>query len=202
MKRVRKTIKLTDDLYQIFVDKHLNGKNVKGLVKEMNLNYREVYNRLQKDGYYQGVKTACGSTHNEWNGYEEIGMWFFGYMRAGAKKRNLPFEITIQDIWNQWVKQGGKCALTGRQLILSHDTIRMKDRTEKCTASLDRKDNKRGYLIDNIQFVHKTVNMMRKNYSIEEFRELCTLVADRADAGLIKLPDGTIVGLPEKSPGV
>lgn len=44
------------------------------------------------------------------------------------------------------------------------------------TASLDRKDSLRGYEPDNVQWVHKTVNLIKWELSEEEFLEWCSKI--------------------------
>ena len=46
------------------------------------------------------------------------------------------------------------------------------------TASLDRIDSSRGYVIDNIQWVHKDINWLKNDWSQKEFIELCSRVAN------------------------
>jgi len=47
------------------------------------------------------------------------------------------------------------------------------------TASLDRIDCNKSYSIENIQWVHKDVNIMRNAYSIDRFVEICKLVSEK-----------------------
>lgn len=44
------------------------------------------------------------------------------------------------------------------------------------TASLDRINSSIGYTIDNVQWVHKKINMMKMDLSQEEFINYCRLV--------------------------
>jgi len=46
-------------------------------------------------------------------------------------------------------------------------------------ASLDRIDNSKGYIIDNVQFVHKDINIMRGTLSMERFTDLCNLISNK-----------------------
>lgn len=46
------------------------------------------------------------------------------------------------------------------------------------TASLDRTNSYKGYLKNNVKWVHKTVNKMKQNLSEEEFIYFCKLVTD------------------------
>lgn len=49
------------------------------------------------------------------------------------------------------------------------------------SASLDRIDNSLGYTIDNVQCIHKTLNAMRRQYSVEEYIHWCSLVHNHAN---------------------
>ena len=44
-------------------------------------------------------------------------------------------------------------------------------------ASLDRIDNDGNYTIDNIQWVHKDVNFMKRTYNQEYFIDMCSKIA-------------------------
>lgn len=108
---------------------------------------------------------------NQWQGYEKITGSWFSKCKWGASVRNLEFSISKEDIWNQYIKQNKKCALTGQLVIFK--TSR-KDKND--TASLDRKDATKGYTIDNIQIVHKDINLTRLDYTIDEYKNICTKV--------------------------
>lgn len=50
---------------------------------------------------------------------------------------------------------------------------------ESITASLDRIDNKLPYQIGNLQWVHKNVNIMKRNLTHEQFVGVCRLVVKK-----------------------
>jgi len=56
--------------------------------------------------------------------------------------------------------------------------FRNKDRTISGNASLDRIDSSIGYVNDNVQWVHKDINMMKRIYTQEYFIYLCKLVSE------------------------
>ena len=74
-------------------------------------------------------------------------------------------EITKSDLWDLFVKQEGRCALSGVPIEL---LIR-----KRSTASLDRINSTGSYTLNNIQWVHKDVNRMKSNLPPERFLELC-----------------------------
>ena len=104
------------------------------------------------------------------------------YLRRKAKERDLPFEVTADQLWELFNKQKGLCALSGVPITLT-TVINKQNNLDKTlmSASLDRIDNSKGYYIDNVQWIHKTLNAMRRQYSIEEYVHWCTLVANHAN---------------------
>lgn len=119
---------------------------------------------------------SCGCRPDgRWGGVGDLSRTFFYRIQRNAKVRNISFDITLQDMWDQWVTQKMECALTGIPLELRWNTI-----GTDTTASLDRIDSSKGYTTDNIQWVHKDINRMKMNLTEERFVELCRLVATRA----------------------
>src|SRR5206468_3884446 len=82
-----------------------------------------------------------------------------------ARKRNLSFSITLDNIWKLFIKQNGKCAMSGIKLILG------KTLSSEYTASLDRIDSTKGYHIENVQWVHKRLNFMKSDTPEKDFFE-------------------------------
>lgn len=114
-------------------------------------------------------KFKLGKENKNWKGYEEIPLQYFNIVRNCAKERNIHFDITIKDMWNQYIKQDRKCAFTGIKLnfFKSH-----KDR-KSGNLSLDRIDSSKGYTSDNIQFVLKILNTMKGKMNNNVFISLC-----------------------------
>ncbi len=74
------------------------------------------------------------------------------------------FKISIDFVVELWHKQGGKCAITGMDMIHRPN--------ELCGASVDRIDNSRGYLPDNVHLVCRWVNLARGKFTLDEFRKV------------------------------
>jgi len=85
-------------------------------------------------------------------------------------------EVTVQEAWELFELQDGRCALTGLPLSMPR---RFKE-FAACTASLDRRDNTGGYTRDNIQWVHKDVNMMKNKFDQNYFISMCRRVAEHS----------------------
>lgn len=134
-----------------------------------------------------GQSGSCGCTwrrkgkdHPSWKGYEGISGTLMAHLRscAGEKKRGreLEFELTPEFLWELYEVQGRRCALSGLPIVFATDWGRKKHREEQ-TASLDRIDNDKGYVEDNVQWLHKDVNWMKGTFDQARFRLLCMSVA-------------------------
>lgn len=129
------------------------------------------------NGCMQCNHSKKGEKHASFKGYKEIpGSWFSRYSKTKKRK----FTITIEDVYGLWIKQNKKCALSG--LDISFENINTKKTRHRfdliCTASLDRIDSKKDYTLNNVQLVHKDINMIKKEYNQEYFIELCRLVTN------------------------
>lgn len=100
---------------------------------------------------------------------------YFNSIYHNAKRRNLKFEITIDDMWEQFTKQLGKCALSDMSLEFPS----FGDKATVQTASLDRINSDIGYFKDNIQWLHKDVNKMKWELDQERFIELCKIITNK-----------------------
>jgi hypothetical protein len=118
-------------------------------------------------------KHSTGEKHNAWKGCGNITGHYFAHIRGQARIRKLEFEITVEELWNIFQKQNGKCNLTG----LPIDLFINRDKTR--TASLDRIDNTKGYTNDNIQWVHKDINYMKRVLSQEQLITYCHMIAEK-----------------------
>lgn len=120
------------------------------------------------------LSRVSGSEHKDWSGFGEIsGNFWSSIKRKRRHSKDREFSISIQQAWELFLKQDRKCALSG-QILYFEDHQR-----SKRTASLDRIDSSKGYVIDNVQWVHKDINRMKNIYSNEYFIQTCKLIADQ-----------------------
>lgn len=132
-------------------------------------------------GIIRKYVTSCGCRRDQYDkirgannvlykGYKEVSSVYFGKLRRGALKRNLEFTITKKDIWDLYIKQNKKCALTGWNLSW--------DKREKLKCSVDRIDSSKGYTKDNIQIIERHLNVMKMALSQDEFILRCKIVTE------------------------
>lgn len=134
-------------------------------------NYAEESLRLNKS-CKKCSNRETDNCHRGW--YKGIRVSWFNKFKVGAELRGLVFTISIDDVAELMEKQLWMCALTGYRI-----TFPEVGSPQATDASIDRIDSHLGYTKENIQLVHKKVNMMKQHYSQEEFIAVCQAVADK-----------------------
>jgi hypothetical protein len=122
-----------------------------------------------------GCKKNVGKNNGNWHGYEDINGRTLGHYKKMAEKRKIDFDITIENLWEIYIKQDKKCPYTGVELLLTPNT---KQNRTPSNASLDRINSNLGYVVGNIQWVLKELNVMKNTMSHNEFINICCLIAD------------------------
>lgn len=95
-------------------------------------------------------------------------------MRGGASARGIIVAIDANDIVAQYLRQDGRCALSGEKL-----------RHEKGIArgerfSVDRISSEGNYTLDNVQLLSGRLNVMKNDMPQDRFIQLCMRVAANA----------------------
>ncbi len=101
-------------------------------------------------------------------------MSYIKTVKNNAAKREIVFDLTIEQVSAQYEKQSRKCHFSG--LPIGFDNLGTK--RNRHTASIDRLDSDKGYTADNICIVHKDINKMKNVFSVDQFTEYCRLVAN------------------------
>ena len=116
-------------------------------------------------------RSRKGSSNVRWTGYQSISGSYYKSVCFRAKRKNIEFSITIEDVWETYLKQGRKCCLTNMPVVFAGAY------KQNGTASIDRIDSSKGYTKTNIQIVHKDINKMKLAHSQDYFIQMCCLVA-------------------------
>jgi hypothetical protein len=98
---------------------------------------------------------------------------YFNELRQRPNRKHL----TVEDLFEIYNRQNGKCALTGVKLTC-HRSVEYHNPTN---ASLDRIKAGGEYSKDNLQLVCSAVNKFRHNLTIKEFIEWCRKVVEYND---------------------
>ena len=140
----------------------------------------------------RGLTKSCGyCSIVNFKGYEDVSGSWFRRLKYHAEERGLQFDIIAKDVYELWLRQNKKCALSGVDVFF----CRNQDKSIQ-TASLDRIDNSEGYKEGNIQIIHKRLNRIKSVLDNDELIFWCNLVAKQHksnkeyDVTKIKWTDG------------
>jgi DNA-binding CsgD family transcriptional regulator len=109
------------------------------------------------------------------DGYSKISNAQFGRIKASADVRELSFELDRDFLFELYMEQGEKCKLSGVDISLPScysDFV-----SGNFTASLDRIDSSVGYIETNVQWVHKSINIMKQAMDDRDFIRWCKIVS-------------------------
>ena len=109
-----------------------------------------------------------------WRGYGEISKHIWHSIKRNALKRKLDFDVDLEYVWDIFLQQNKKCNYSGIELVFNTNH---NDRNTR-TASLDRIDSSKGYIEENVQWIHKDVNMMKWDMDYDYFIHLCELICN------------------------
>lgn len=91
-----------------------------------------------------------------------------GYIKS-AKERHIKWDVDGDYLADLLISQDFKCALSGESISAY---------SARCnSASLDRIDSSKGYEVGNVQWLYRTINMMKQSYSQDEFIRMCKAVS-------------------------
>lgn len=175
-------------------------------------NWRIISDRFKENGVYKNTcECICGTVRNvltwQLNNNKskscgctntvgrfkaecvgELSKSYYTSFKYSRKSKGKLFsdDVTMTFLWSLFLKQNKKCALSGLDIILNPQWSNQNNgRKTKVvqTASIDRKDSKKNYTTDNIQWVHKDINKMKGMLSDKEFINFCKTVSNFSSTG-------------------
>lgn len=163
-----KKIMTADYLNQKYV---IEGKSQEEIAIEIGCSRIQVHLAIHRHGISLDKPiSALRSRSKNWKGCGDMPASIFSNIKRNSVKRKIDFDLNIEFLWNLYVSQDKKCAL-------SNVSIDFYDNENK--ASLDRIDSSLGYVEGNVQWVHKIVNFMKQSLSCEELLRWCKLIIER-----------------------
>lgn len=124
-----------------------------------------------------------GFCNLEHQGVGDITKTTYGHFKQMASRRNIEWskDLTIEFLWKLYLNQNKKCSLSGLDIEFTEERKSSNVNFEKMTCSLDRIDSSKGYLSDNVQWVHKDVNRMKWAFEQNHFIDMCNLIVKHAN---------------------
>ena len=101
--------------------------------------------------------------------YEELYRFKYNKLQRNAQSRNIEFSLSKEYLWNLYISQNKKCAITGDDL------------PELDKASLDRINSNLGYVEGNVQWVTKQANLSKHIMTMQELYDFCEKVLKHAN---------------------
>jgi len=90
-----------------------------------------------------------------------------------ANRMDFRFDLKLNDLVKLWIKQQGRCVVTGR--IMSFETG-SPDNKNAYACSIDRINNKRGYVRDNVRLLTHWANNAKSTWGDDLFDDMITEV--------------------------
>lgn len=135
--------------------------------------------KLRKGGTVQCKQ--CRSKEQETYAVGEMPLSYWNRIIIGAENRGLEFSITPEYAYQGLIDQDFKCALTGASIGFRSIRVCQNQNNIKHTASLDRINSSKGYIVGNMRWLHKDINTLKTNLPDEDFILLCRMVAQHYD---------------------
>lgn len=131
---------------------------------------------LPSNALTSGNNITCGNKSSHigealdprWFQYKEISISYLNSIKQNSIKINREYNLSPEYLWELYINQNKKCFLSGIEICFKNKLTNSEQ-----TASLDRIDCSKGYVEGNVRWVHKWVNIMRSNFTDEEFIYFC-----------------------------
>lgn len=136
--------------------------------------------KTQNEYYFKICKTesciTCAYKRRSANNNNRLNSRIFEKLKCQAKRRKLEFDLDKEFLYELLKKQNFKCALSGLDLRIANTAA--EHEIGFTNLSLDRIDSNGGYTKNNVQWVHKLINVMKWSLSKEIFIFFCREVAN------------------------
>lgn len=113
------------------------------------------------------TRVSSGPAHKGWLGTEHISLQLFHRWQDNAVRRDLCFDLTIEQVECIYTQQRGLCGLTGQVMPLSPKVGESDSR-----MSLDRHDPSQCYTLDNVHLTCWLPNRIKNNLTTDAFLQL------------------------------
>jgi|694.fasta_scaffold54439_2 hypothetical protein len=172
------------DISKEYLEEHYvkQQKSADDICKELNIKSKTIIFRLLKK-YNIKPNSREGKPCKKTKKFGEIHQSYLYLLKERANRKNLKFNLNGKYLWRLFLKQNRKCALSGIEIVFPK-AWGARSKTQ-ITASLDRVDSNKGYIVGNVQWVHKQINTMKMNMSDDEFINLCRMVTKNYDSDLL-----------------
>ena len=139
----------------------INRKNYCSLVCSGHMNSEHLKKYTKENGKY--LLPHCDNRKDKYTGLRE-------HLRRVKKRKHL-YDITVEDLFEQWETQSGMCVYSGVKLIHPGQ-----NGNNINTASLDRINSNLGYVKGNIQFISIMCNFAKNSTTHEDMLKFTEII--------------------------
>lgn len=122
----------------------------------------ETFKREHETGWMLSRDEAA----TEW---KDVADWVHQRQRQSAKERGIPFDLTASDVFWMMQKTGFRCAVSG---IRFSKKCEKGGPTDPWSASIDRIENRHGYVRDNVRMVSLAANLAMNQWGLDTLQRL------------------------------
>lgn len=98
-------------------------------------------------------------------------------LKQGALTRGILVAIDEDDLVQLFLKQEGRCALSGLALDIAAVSVAGRGGRAELCPSVDRIDSHGNYILGNVQILAQVVNIMKNDVEEGRFVDLCRAIA-------------------------
>ena len=112
------------------------------------------------------VAVSCANMKRQ----KDIMKKLFRQIRKNADSRKIEVDIDLEYLKELYDSQAGKCAISGIEMTYDSYTSN--------NISPDRIDTRIGYVKGNIHLVCNIINIMKWDFGLNDFLQMCKVVSD------------------------
>lgn len=133
--------------------------------------YCKLCEKIKSKGYREANRERCNLSAVKSRDNLHWSVRLYRGTQSSANTRELEHSITLEDIQSLWLSQEGKCYWLG--VALSEGNL---PNRHPLKPSLDRLDNSKGYIKDNVVITSTFANLGRSNTTTEDFSEFLNIL--------------------------
>ncbi|SRR3990167_5686441 len=108
---------------------------------------------------------------------EEFHDTVWHHICLGAKARGYPVAITKSYAYELFLRQNRKCLLSNLDIWFPKNS--KETQSHRYTASLDRINSSQGYVLNNVMWIHKDINIIKGALNQNYFLKLCIQISEQ-----------------------
>lgn len=145
--------------------------------------------RVALDDLHSELESGWRSPEGPDISWRAVAKWVCARQRVSAKERGIPFQIDAFDVYKEMQRFGFRCSISG--IPFSRSAKANGGEPDPWSASLDRIENRQGYIQDNFRVVCLIANLAMNRWGYDTLLRLSRSVVRSAEQVLESEKIGT-----------